>query len=164
MVSSKARARKLTKTPAPPQTPEVKKMSVLTTPAAAHHGFFVPAGGPGGLCGRGGGGGGLTPLPAYMATGIPMHYVYGCNKLSSAIGITFSTARFFKNGALRVGLLVAAASFLGSGIASQVVLFFAGQGAEDHSAHPAARGGGGDPGAAQPAGNGPLRVSWRRAK
>lgn len=71
------------------------------------------------------GGGGLIALPAYMATGIPMHYVYGCNKLSSAIGTTFSTARFFKNGALelKVGLLAAAASFVGSGIASQVVLY-----------------------------------------
>ena len=70
------------------------------------------------------GGGGLIALPAYMAVGLPMHYVYGCNKLSSAVGTTFSTARFFKNGALelKVGLAAAAASFMGSALASQVVL------------------------------------------
>lgn len=70
------------------------------------------------------GGGGLIALPAYMVVGLPMHYVYGCNKLSSAVGTTFSTARFFKNGALelKVGLAAAAASFLGSALASQVVL------------------------------------------
>ena len=68
------------------------------------------------------GGGGLIALPAYMVVGLPMHYVYGCNKLSSAVGTTFSTARFFKNGALelKVGLATAAASFMGSALASQV--------------------------------------------
>lgn len=71
------------------------------------------------------GGGGLIALPAYMAVGLPMHAVYGCNKFSSAVGTTFSTARFFKNGALelRVGLAAAAASFAGSALASRLVLF-----------------------------------------
>ena len=71
------------------------------------------------------GGGGLIALPAYMAVGLPIHYVYGCNKLSSAIGTTFSTARFFKNGALelRVGRVAAAASFAGSALATRAVLF-----------------------------------------
>ena len=70
------------------------------------------------------GGGGLIALPAYMAAGLPMHTVYACNKTSSAIGTTFSTLRFLKNGAadLKVGLLAAATSFLGAGLASQVVL------------------------------------------
>lgn len=70
------------------------------------------------------GGGGLIALPAYMAVGLPMHYVYGCNKLSSAVGTTFSAARFFKHGALElnVGLVAAAASFAGSALASQAVL------------------------------------------
>jgi len=70
------------------------------------------------------GGGGLIALPAYMAAGLPMHTVYACNKTSSAIGTTFSTLRFLKNGAadLKVGLLAAATSFLGAGLASQVVM------------------------------------------
>lgn len=70
------------------------------------------------------GGGGLIALPAYMAVGLPMHYVYGCNKFSSAVGTTFSAARFFKNGALEVkaALAAAAASFLGSALASRAVL------------------------------------------
>lgn len=70
------------------------------------------------------GGGGLIALPAYMAVGLPMHYVYGCNKFSSAVGTTFSAARFFKNGALelKAALAAAAASFLGSALASREVL------------------------------------------
>lgn len=70
------------------------------------------------------GGGGLIALPAYMAVGLPMHYVYGCNKFSSAVGTTFSAARFFKNGALelKAALAAAAASFLGSALASRAVL------------------------------------------
>ncbi|WP_418454187.1 sulfite exporter TauE/SafE family protein [Allofournierella sp.] len=100
-------------------------MSVLTTLPLPTMVFLCLLVGLAGFVDAAAGGGGLIALPAYMATGIPMHYVYGCNKLSSAIGTTFSTARFFKNGALelKVGLLAAAASFLGSGIASQVVLF-----------------------------------------
>lgn len=70
------------------------------------------------------GGGGLIALPAYMAVGLPMRYVYGCNKFSSAVGTTFSAARFFKNGALelKAALAAAAASFLGSALASRAVL------------------------------------------
>lgn len=70
------------------------------------------------------GGGGLIALPAYMATGIPMHSVVACNKISSAIGTTFSTLRFLKNGAmeLKVGLLAAVTSFGGSALASHLVL------------------------------------------
>ena len=70
------------------------------------------------------GGGGLIAIPAYMAVGLPMHFVYGCNKLSSAVGTTFSTARFFRSGALelQVALAAAAASFAGSALASRAVL------------------------------------------
>ncbi len=70
------------------------------------------------------GGGGLIGIPAYLATGLPAHTAFACNKVSSAMGTTFSTLRFLKNGAadLKVGLLAAACSFLGSGLASQIVL------------------------------------------
>ena len=77
-------------------------MSVLTTLPLPTMVFLCLLVGLAGFVDAAAGGGGLIALPAYMATGIPMHYVYGCNKLSSAIGTTFSTARFFKNGALEL--------------------------------------------------------------
>ena len=43
------------------------------------------------------GGGGIIALPAYMATGMPMHQIYGCGKLQCTIGTLGSMARFQKN-------------------------------------------------------------------
>ena len=34
------------------------------------------------------GGGGLIALPAYMMCGMPIYYVYGCNKFQCAFGST----------------------------------------------------------------------------
>ena len=70
------------------------------------------------------GGGGLISLPAYMATGMPTHLVYGCNKFSSACGTTLASIRFFKNRAMDipVAFLAAAGSFAGSAVAAQIVL------------------------------------------
>lgn len=70
------------------------------------------------------GGGGLISLPAYLATGIPAHMAYGCNKFSSACGTTLASLRFLKNRAMDVqtALLAAAGSFIGSGVAARIVL------------------------------------------
>lgn len=70
------------------------------------------------------GGGGLISLPAYMATGMPAHFAYGCNKFSSACGTTLAALRFFRSRAMDipVACLAAAGSFLGSGVAAQIVL------------------------------------------
>lgn len=70
------------------------------------------------------GGGGLISLPAYLFAGLPVHYTYGTNKFSAACGTTFATANFFKNGAIniRVGILAALGSFVGSAIGSHIVL------------------------------------------
>ena len=45
------------------------------------------------------GGGGIISVPTYLLalTGAPIYLVLGTNKLSSAIGTVFSTARFIKN-------------------------------------------------------------------
>lgn len=43
------------------------------------------------------GGGGLITLPAYVLAGVPMHYAIGTNKLSSFIGVIFSSFRFWRN-------------------------------------------------------------------
>ncbi len=70
------------------------------------------------------GGGGLISLPAYIATGMPAHMAYGCNKFSSACGTTLASVRFFKNRAMdiQVALLAAVGSFIGSGVAARIVL------------------------------------------
>lgn len=70
------------------------------------------------------GGGGLISLPAYILTGMPAHYAYGCNKFSSACGTSLSAFKFWSAGAvnLRSSLFAAFGSFLGSGIASSIVL------------------------------------------
>lgn len=70
------------------------------------------------------GGGGLISLPAYIASGMPVHMAYGGNKFSSACGTTLASVRFFKNRSMdvKVALLAAAGSFIGSGIAAHIVL------------------------------------------
>ena len=70
------------------------------------------------------GGGGLISLPAYLFAGLPAHYTYGTNKFSAACGTTFATAQFFQKGAMniKVGLLAAAGSFVGSALGSHIVL------------------------------------------
>ena len=70
------------------------------------------------------GGGGLISIPAYMATGMPMHFVYGCNKFSNSCGTTLATVKYFKEGALdlKVAVVSAIGSFIGAGIATKIVL------------------------------------------
>lgn len=70
------------------------------------------------------GGGGTISLPAYMFTGMPAHFAYGCNKFSGSCGTTLAVFRFWKNGALdlKAALIAAAGSFIGSAIASKIVL------------------------------------------
>ena len=70
------------------------------------------------------GGGGLISLPAYLFAGLPAHYTYGTNKFSAACGTTFATAQLFQKGAMniKVGLLAAAGSFVGSALGSHIVL------------------------------------------
>ena len=50
------------------------------------------------------GGGGLISLPAFLLAGLPAHNAIATNKLSSAIGTTVSTARFAKNGYIKLKL------------------------------------------------------------
>ncbi|RNC29077.1 MAG: hypothetical protein AWM53_00997 [Candidatus Dichloromethanomonas elyunquensis] len=52
------------------------------------------------------GGGGLISLPAYIASGIPVHVALGCNKFSSACGSTVSSLRFWKNKKVHIRTVV----------------------------------------------------------
>jgi len=44
------------------------------------------------------GGGGLISLPAYYMAGLPPHYALGTNKMSSSIGMIFSTGTYLREG------------------------------------------------------------------
>lgn len=71
-----------------------------------------------------GGGGGLISLPAYLLAGVPPHVAIGSNKFSSAIGTGISTARFLKNGYVKLKLAIISAFFalVGSAIGARISL------------------------------------------
>lgn len=70
------------------------------------------------------GGGGIISLPAYFLTGMPAHLCYGTNKFSAACGTTFAVGTYFKHGAvnIKVALMAAVGSFIGSNIGARIVL------------------------------------------
>ena len=58
------------------------------------------------------GGGGLIALPAYMMCGMPIYYVYGCNKFQCAFGSTVAAWKYFKNGCLDLKITLISACLL----------------------------------------------------
>ena len=70
------------------------------------------------------GGGGLISLPAYLFAGLPVHAAIATNKLSSACGTSLATARFVKNGLVRLKLVLPgiAAALLGSALGARLSL------------------------------------------
>ena len=70
------------------------------------------------------GGGGLISLPAYLLAGVPTKLAIGTNKLSSATGTVFSTARYCKNGCfdLKLALPSIVVALIGSYIGAKIVL------------------------------------------
>ncbi len=70
------------------------------------------------------GGGGLLSVPAYMAAGLPPHYVLGNNKFSSSFGTLFATLRYHQHGLIdvRVALLSAFFALGGSFLGTSAVL------------------------------------------
>ncbi|NLI92752.1 MAG: TSUP family transporter [Peptococcaceae bacterium] len=71
------------------------------------------------------GGGGLISLPAYIASGIPVHLALGCNKFSSACGSTVSSLRFWKNKKVHIKTVVisVACALAGSAAGARTVLY-----------------------------------------
>ena len=74
--------------------------------------FLTAAGFFAGLVDSIAGGGGLISLPALLAAGVPPHTALATNKVQSAIGTTFSTYRYLKEGF--VFLPVAGTAFIAS--------------------------------------------------
>jgi uncharacterized membrane protein YfcA len=70
------------------------------------------------------GGGGLLSVPAYMAAGLPPHYVLGNNKFSSSFGTLIASLRYYQHGLIdiRVALLSAFFALIGSFLGTSAVL------------------------------------------
>jgi len=71
------------------------------------------------------GGGGLISLPAYYMAGLPPHLALGTNKLSSSIGMVFSTGTYLREGFVYKPLIPVsiAGALIGSWIGARSVLF-----------------------------------------
>ncbi len=69
------------------------------------------------------GGGGLIAMPAYMMCGMPMYYVYGCNKFQCAFGSTAAAYKYFKSGCLdlKITAVSAVSSFLCSFLGTRII-------------------------------------------
>ncbi|MDO4523517.1 MAG: TSUP family transporter [Eubacteriales bacterium] len=70
------------------------------------------------------GGGGLISLPAYLIAGLPIHSAIATNKLSSATGTAFSTARLVRNkyADMKIALPSISAALIGSAIGANAAL------------------------------------------
>jgi len=70
------------------------------------------------------GGGGTISIPAYLLTGMPVHFAFGTNKLSMTFGTTIAAARFIKNKAIdvRTAILSGIFAVTGAAIGSQIAL------------------------------------------
>lgn len=70
------------------------------------------------------GGGGLISVPAYLAAGLPPHFVLGNNKFSSAFGTLFAALRFHQHRMidLPVALVSAACALAGSFLGARAVM------------------------------------------
>ncbi len=71
------------------------------------------------------GGGGLISLPAYIASGIPVHVALGCNKFSSAFGTIVSSIRFWRNKKVHLKTVVISiiCALTGSAAGAKTVLY-----------------------------------------
>lgn len=78
----------------------------------------------GGLVDAVAGGGGLISLPAYLISGLPVHFAIGTNKLSSAMGTTLTTVRYARNGYIpwKQALACAVMALVGSNMGARLSL------------------------------------------
>ncbi|MBE7043315.1 MAG: sulfite exporter TauE/SafE family protein [Ruminococcaceae bacterium] len=70
------------------------------------------------------GGGGIIALPAYLMSGLPVHFAYGCNKMQSCIGTFSALVHYGREGYLdlKPSLLASVFAVIGSAVATRVVL------------------------------------------
>ncbi len=70
------------------------------------------------------GGGGLISLPAYMLTGLPVHYAIGTNKMSAMTGTAVATVRYIKQGYVpkKLGAVSVLMGLVGAAIGANITL------------------------------------------
>lgn len=70
------------------------------------------------------GGGGLISLPAYMISGLPVHFAIATNKMSSSCGTAAATFKYAKDGLIpwKQALICTAGAMLGSVTGSELAL------------------------------------------
>ena len=70
------------------------------------------------------GGGGTIGIPAYLLTGMPVHFALGTNKFSMTIGTAVAAGRFIKNKAIDVQTVVISVVFalIGSSVGALIAL------------------------------------------
>ena len=70
------------------------------------------------------GGGGVIAMPAYLLTGLPIHVVYGCNKLQSCVGTAAALVRYARSGYVdgKIALIASGTAILGSYLSTQILL------------------------------------------
>jgi len=70
------------------------------------------------------GGGGLITMPAYLLTGMPAHFAYGCNKVSAMLGTSYAAFTFWRHGAVHIfsALWAMAGSLSGAYLLAQLAL------------------------------------------
>lgn len=70
------------------------------------------------------GGGGLISLPAYLIADLPAHTAIGTNKISSAMGTTLTTVKFWRMGyiELKLAALCAVCALVGSACGANLAL------------------------------------------
>lgn len=70
------------------------------------------------------GGGGIIALPAYIMTGMPMNFAYGCNKMQSCVGTFAALVKYWKSGFvdIKAALIAAATAIIGSFISTRIML------------------------------------------
>ncbi len=70
------------------------------------------------------GGGGLIALPAYLFAGLPAHTAIGSNKLSSCAGLVAASAKYFREGKVRLtcALWSALGCIIGAGCGTRLAL------------------------------------------
>ena len=70
------------------------------------------------------GGGGLISLPAYLIAGLPVHTAIGTNKVSSAMGTSLTTWKFWRKGYIKLKLaaICAVCALAGSALGANLAL------------------------------------------
>ena len=70
------------------------------------------------------GGGGLISLPAYMITGLPVHYAIATNKMSACMGTAVATLQYARKGFIpwKISLCCVAFALAGSNLGARLAL------------------------------------------